>query len=173
MGIGIEHLSAAADLVLLTHSDVPSRQILACLGDLQQLPPLPSVADQMDRCERLMLLDILLQTAEQGSPYLDGIAKDWKPPEGNRLVARLFTRSVNWDPAFRAANRWYDRIAATLRIPDRPRRERELAAQTDELKALNEKAKSMKVLDKFLLGPTGRGEMMGDVMIPLMLPAFQ
>ena len=53
-------------------------------------------------------------TARHGIERLKDV--DSMPPRSNGFTARLFTRSINWDPAFRNANHWIDRCVAALRI---------------------------------------------------------
>jgi hypothetical protein len=173
-GFAIDRETVAANVALLSVAEVSSARLLSCLRDLQQLPPLPSIADQMDRYERLIFLDVMLQTATQGPAYLGDIAeyKEWKPPNRYRFFSRLFTRSVNWDPAFRKANQWFDRISGTLRVSERPRREQELAAIDEELRSLRDTVKSTKAVDSVLAGPSSRGDVIGDVLVSRLLPAF-
>jgi hypothetical protein len=67
----------------------------------------------------------------------------------------------------------YDRCIAALRINDREEREQEIADVLDELKALKDQAKAPAVVLRSLIGPTGRGERMGIIVVGLMFPAYQ
>ena len=173
VGIAIDQVANKADVTFLDHAKLTSTQVLACLEDLRKLPPRPSVANKIELGERFVLLDTIMLTARQGTPFLEGLSgSNSRPPEGNQFTARLFTRSINWDPAFRNANRWYDRCAAGLRITDRTERAQELATITRDLKILKQQVTDIGVIEKSFMGSEDRGEMIGNILIGLMLPAF-
>jgi len=173
VGIAIDQVANKADLAFLDHAKLTSTQVLACLEDLRKLPPIPSVADKIDVGERFVLLDTMMLTARHGTPFLEGLSgsNSWTP-EGNQFTARLFTRNINWDPAFRNANRWYDRCAGGLRIMDRNARAQEMASIIQDLKILKQQVTDTGVIEKSFMGSEGRGEMIGNILIGLMLPAF-
>jgi hypothetical protein len=172
VGIAIDAITDVADVAFLDNAKLTSNQALACWEDLQKLPPLPTVADKIDLTERFVFLDIMMLTAHHGMAFLENLKDNSRPPKGNEFKARLFTRSINWDPALRNANRWFDRLAAGLRITDRTARVRELTAITQELMILKNQASSMGDFEKSLMSSERRGEMIGNAMIGLMIPAF-
>src|SRR5581483_2936201 len=56
--------------------------------------------------------------------------------------------ALDYDSILRAGNRWYDRVVASLRIPDRTRREQAFAELEQELLRLKQEAGSLaSVLD--------------------------
>jgi len=173
VGIAIDQVANKADLAFLDHAKLTSTQVLACLEDLRKLPPIPSVADKIDVGERFVLLDTMMLTARHGTPFLESLSgSNSRPPEGDQFTAKLFTRNINWDPAFRNANRWYDRCAGGLRITDRNARAQEMAAIIRDLKILKQQVTDTGVIEKSFMGSEGRGEMIGNILIGLMLPAF-
>jgi hypothetical protein len=173
VGLAIDRIAGRADVVFLSHTKLTSNQILACLGDLRDLPPMSPVADKMVLTERFNLLETMVLTARHGTPFLERLGQTNKRPgERDQFTARLFTRSINWDPALRNANRWFDRCAAVLRIEDQTERAQELAAITRELKTLKQQVSDIGFIEKSFMGPERRGEMIGNVLIALMLPAF-
>jgi hypothetical protein len=173
VGIAIDLITDQAGVALLDHAKLTSKQVLACLEDLRQLAPMKPVSDQIDLGDRFMLLDIIMLTARQGTAYLESLSKDNSaPPKGSEFRARLFTQSINWDPAFRNANRWIDRCVAGLRITDRTARVQEMAAITGDLKILKRRVADTGVIEKAFMGPESRGEMIGYILIALLMPAF-
>src|SRR5262249_31869546 len=120
VGLAIEGIATRGDIALLGHAKLTSKQLLAYLKDLDRLPTMPALADKIDTGERFLLLETITLTARHGTGFLEGLTSaNRKPPAGNRFTARLFTRSIDWDPALRNANRRCDEYVAALRIPDR------------------------------------------------------
>jgi hypothetical protein len=174
VGYAIEAIALRADLVVLERACANSNQILAFSREMDRLPSIPSVAEEFNVTERFTLLDIMLQTARHGTSYLESLSRDTeKQQTGSDFEARLFTWSVNWDPALRTANTWCDRIVAALRIADRSAREDALAELFDELRDLKYQGSPKNYFDRSLLSATARGNRMGEIIIPLFVPAFQ
>jgi hypothetical protein len=172
-GFAIEYVAKRADVVFLGHARLTSKQILARLEDVRQLPPMPAVADIMDLTDRFTLLEIIMLTARHGAQFLESMPRpEVRPKKGNEFMARLFTRSINWDPALRTTNRWFDRFTAALRIADRATRVQEMAAIRRDLTALKQQVSEIGSIEKSFMGPERRGEMAGDAIIALLLPAF-
>ncbi|HEV3083944.1 MAG TPA: hypothetical protein VGY66_29445 [Gemmataceae bacterium] len=173
VGIAIDRVASRADVAFLGHAKLTSKQVLACLEDLRKLPPMPAVADKMDLTDRFTLLEIITLTARQGKQFLEAMPRpNDRHRKGNQFVARLFTRSINWDPALRNTNHWFDRFTAALRIADRAARVQELAAIRRDLTLLKRQVTAIGFIEKSLMGPERRGEMSGNVIIVFLLPAF-
>jgi hypothetical protein len=172
IGIAIDGITGDREVVFLDHAELTSAQVLACRQDVRNLPPMPAVADKIDLAERFMFLDIMMLTAHHGRVFLENIKEDSRPPKGNKFTSRLFTPGVNWDPALRNANRWFDRLAAGLRITDRHERLGELAAITQELTSLRHQHSIAGAFEKSFMTSDRRGEMIGNAMIGSMIPAF-
>jgi hypothetical protein len=174
VGIAIDQIAGKADLVFLDHTHLTSRQLMACLEDLRKIPPMPSLADKIDLGERFMLLDTLMNVARRGPSVYENLEKTiYGPIQGDQSQAQLFTPNVNWDPALRNANSWLDRYVNALHIIDRPTRMQEMTLIAMDLKELKQQVDNTDIIDKTVTGSTGRGEMIGNTMITLMLPAFE
>jgi hypothetical protein len=128
-----------------------------------------------------MFLDTVMLMARQGTALLalsqgassfEDLGLHNRISKEDQAKAKLFTRSVNWDPALRNANHWFDRYFVALRIADRTARELELAAIGQDLKILKKQVADTGPFEMLSLGPASRGEMIGNIMISLMLPAF-
>ena len=181
VGIAINQIANEADVAFVDHAKLTSKQVLACLDDQRKLPPMPPLADKIDLAERFMFLDMVILMARKGTALLalsqdassiEGLALHDRISKEDQAKAKLFTRSVNWDPALRNANHWFDRYVAGLRIMDRTARELELAAIGQDLKTLKKQVVDTGPLEMLSLGPQSRGEMIGNIMISLLLPAF-
>lgn len=178
----IEHLvgnalvAIATDrmLTLLSEGDVSAARARAWLADLQGLPPMPAVADKIDVGERFMMLDGMMSMACRGPQFLERVAAD--RPGSSTPVAefrdRLFTHNIDYDPAFRNANVMYDRIVAAGRLPTRPDRVREFKAIEAEMRQRKWRAVAGWPVRTMVLSRASRGEMIGDILLGLVLPAF-
>ncbi len=160
-----------------------ARHALACLHDLQQLAPLPTVADKADLSERFVLLDAMMGTMHWGWDWLIRFGLDGKPREDKSLGDRAGELALqgmmmiaDWDVALRRANGWYDRAVAALRTPNRDERERQLTAFARDSRALRTdmRRRLAHPAGMFLRGPrTYYGETMGDLLIVMLLPAME
>jgi hypothetical protein len=174
VGIAIDALAIRVDVSYLSHAELSQEGSITCLRNLNELQPMPLVADEMERWERFMLLDIMMQVIRHGTPALENLSRSSDdPPDYNKFTARLFSQSVNWDPALRNANLWYDRCASWARISDRRERQWQLFQITNELRSMKYRSTNMGIIEKSFMSPTRRGEFIGEVMISLLLPAFQ
>jgi hypothetical protein len=172
VGVAIDQVATNADIAFLDHTKLTSKEVLVCLDDLRKLPPLPAVADKIDLTERFSLLDTMMLTARQGTSFLEGFSRPSSGPPPTNLSARLFTRNTNYDAGLRNANRWLDRIVAAMRISDRTERNREIAAIIQDLKLLNQQVTDAGIIEKSFMSSDRRGEMIGNILIGLMVPAF-
>src|SRR5207302_6989907 len=114
VGIAIEQITNQADLAYLERAELTPRQLRARLKDLQSLPPLPPMADKIDLGERFMFLDAvqLLRRGDLG--MLEALAGGPAPKKPAAETQKALAR-IDWEPALRTGNRWYDRVAAALR----------------------------------------------------------
>jgi hypothetical protein len=173
VGVATEQIASNADLAYLERARLTSGQVLDGLKELQALPPLPPLADKIDLGERLVFLDTV-QLVRRGGPGVLEALGDGPVGKPDPKEVRVMER-IDWAPALRNANRWYDRLAAALRVKDRARREKELGKFEDDLKALKAGVAGSDNLSKVLAGkdPPDKtaGKAIGDVLIVLLMPA--
>jgi hypothetical protein len=131
----------------------------------------------MDLCERFSFLDSTFLIMREGPGVLESFSGLPASKTPNPALKSVFD-SIDWDPALRNANRYFDRMAAALRIKDRPAREKECEALEIEIKELKGKILVKTPLERigglfFPLGftPSARGKFIGDVLISLLVPA--
>jgi hypothetical protein len=172
VGIALEITSSNATHTLLSQGEYSSKQARAWLDDLRKLQPIGPFADKLDLCERFMTLDVLQSIAANGTRELDQLeGMVGGRPMTNPFGDRLFTRSVDFDPAFRRANEFYDRYIAAARLPDRASRKQEFAKILAEAKQAEEDAKGL--LTRALAGKARRGEQIGNRVIALLLASLE
>jgi hypothetical protein len=169
VGIAIDRIAEKADVLFVEQGELTSNHALACLHDLRHLPPMAAVADKIDLGERLMLLDAIMFTARTWPTSQQGLSSATRSPAPKDKV---FTRNVNLDPAFRNANTWTYRLVAGLRTADRTEREKGLTPIDQDVQALRRKVHGTGWMEIFFMAPQRRGEMIGDTLILLMMPAF-
>jgi len=182
-GTLIEHLVAVAVVTMATHAQVkllghtahPVERVRAWHADLRRLPPMPGLAAKLGQTERLVCLDSAMSITLSWPEGVDALADGPVPgkPPANPVTGRLFTRSVDWDPAFRNINKMFDQCAAASELTDPAARRQAYARIESEIKARKASLAGMNPLDRALLGRERRGEMIGDILITLLFPAVE
>ena len=173
VGFALVRIASDADLVFIDKAKLSTKRIQEFRRELEQLPPMASLADHLDLTERFMFLDSATMVAGRGTGNnKSGGARYKIPAKGSPLVKRLFTRSINWDPALRNTNRFFDRCVAAARLTERAARQREMDKIEAEINLAIQEAKDAGVGGWFFYGPTRRGEMIGNVLLGLLMPAF-
>jgi hypothetical protein len=172
VGVATDAVASRADLAFLHASRLTAKQIRACLRDLEDLRPLSPPADKVESCERFFMLDSIQQIGRQGADFLAKMSN--RPPE--ELDSwRAALENVDWDPALRLANRWFDRLTAALLLKDRVAREKELGQLHKEVLALKKTtAKAAAVLNDPPAKDAARakGQAMGEILLMIHLPAW-
>jgi hypothetical protein len=177
-GFSIEGTSSRAALAFLAQEKLDAKQLANCLRDLQELPPLPGIARQLDLSERFLVLDSLMMIVRQSVGYLDRLAAS-RTTIPSSLPQDIIERwrvegltDIDWDRALTNANRWYDRLAAAARESDRKSRDKKLDQIVADVKALKTKRADPEELVRRLRSDAGaRGEFIGDIVIGLLLPS--
>ena len=85
IAIAVESISQRADLAFLERAEIDSKQLLKCLKDLKELPPLAKAADQIDLGERLSFLDGALSSSRAVIKDFEGLST-----EERRSKERIF-----------------------------------------------------------------------------------
>ena len=169
VGIAIAAIATNAQLTLVGHGPHPPERLRSWLADVRALPPFPPMADKLDLGERFMTLDSL--TSVVATPHA-GLVAPGGPSKQPPFTDRLFTRSIDFDPAFRDVNRTYDRMVAAARLPDRSARKAEFAQIGDEFDQESQRRAGQSPLEKLTSSKGERGAAIGHVLLGLMLPAL-
>jgi hypothetical protein len=176
VGIAIDQIVSNADLVYLEHSGLSAKQVAASLRDLQALPPMPGLQEKFDLAERVVYLDAL-QWVHRGrfAAALESISGG--PPSKNPDPKELKALArIDWTPAFRTGNQWFDRIVQALGKKDPTERAKELRRIDGDLKELVKDTRASGDLSKvpaLLTRPEKEaGKSIGNIFAGLMIPAF-
>jgi hypothetical protein len=175
VGIAIDQIATNAELAYLERAKLSSQQVLQRLKDLQALPPMTSAADKIDLGERCMYLDSLqrIRSGQFSASDLEAqFGQPAKKPTPEELQA---LDRIDWEPALRNGNKYYDRLVAALRLKDRAEREKQLDLIEAELVNLKKETTGLGGLGKLLLSKDTPektvGKAIGDVLIGLFIPA--
>jgi len=173
VGIAVENMATTGEIVLLGRGKHSSQQIQSWVADLQKLPPSQLLADKLDLCERFMTLDSIMSIAVSGGRNIDQLADGLgAKPAKDQPWGRLFTNSIDFDPAFRNANQMFDRCVAAGRLPDRASRKQAFAEIEADIVA-RKKSITISPISNPFMSKGQRGEQVGDNLIVLFLPAAQ
>jgi hypothetical protein len=176
VGIAIDHIASKADLAYLERARLSAKQVQDRLKDLQGLPSMPPMADKIDLAERFVFLDAVQMIRRGGLGTLEALSGGPAPrkpsPEEQKALA-----AIDWEPALRNGNRWYDRMVVAMRVQNRASREKEFNRLEKDLEDVKKEALERAGL---LMGLLGRGDVgkkvgkqIGDVLISLMIPAIR
>ena len=175
VGVAIESIAIKGELLFLSETKSSAKMLAMYRKQLDHLPPRASVADKLDSCERVMFLDCAQRMA-RGQMKWGEIANLAEGGDGSlveKLAEGVIMQSVDWDVVLKSANKWYDRLAATLRKPDYRERTAEVKQFNEDVKKLVEKSRAPQALQSLLGGKPAISQTMSDALIALLLPAVQ
>ncbi len=161
IGTVFDLFATEGDLVYLRATKLNAKQLKKHLKDIQTLPPFPPLAKSVGICSRFEMLEMIMRLDYLGPAALDRI------PDAK--IETLAGR-VNWDPALRAANDWYDRYVTAMQIPQFATREQKLIRLEQEVQ--NNLAKTQRTwnIARFMMSPKARGRAFGDILMGLLTP---
>jgi hypothetical protein len=174
VGIAIDTIASRADVAYLATANLPARKVRECLRDLDALPPLPVIADKIDIGERFIFLDILQAVRRGGVGVLESMAGGAPPKLADPKIQEAIGR-LDWTPAFRNGNRWFDRVVAAMRQKDHAEQQKEMRKIDLELRARKKELGEFSIGRTFALLGDPHKEVateIGDILICLLLPAF-
>jgi hypothetical protein len=176
VGYAIDAIASGADLNYLGRARLSTRHIKDCLSDLRRLPPMPAVAERLDLCERFMFLDIIMTLDRVGPQALEALLGSPLLPTSADARIRRTLEDIDWDAVLRTGNRWYDRLGATLRVPDRRAREKRLDRLDQDLIKIRKSLTADGGPGKAFLAArsaAARGRLLGESLMALLLPAVR
>jgi hypothetical protein len=171
VGMAIEVIACRAEVVFLDRARPDLKTVEQCLRDLAVLPPLPDAIEKLNIGERFMFLDHIMQVDRRGVGYFESMGDGRAPMP---FSADAFD-GTDWDPALERANKWFDRLTAIARLPQRGTRVQKFTEFTNELNALKSTALTPGRVDQLVKAGKPRakakGEAFGDVLLVLLMPA--
>jgi hypothetical protein len=172
VGLSIDGVACTADAAFLDGTGLTAEQCRRCMRELQQLPPLPSIAEKLEVGDRYMNLDAITMVERHGLDYL--IDRSFAPPSKPVSSSeRAALDGLDWDLILRHFNTWYARTVAVLRIEDRAKREAMLKALDREVRQARVNAVDgggLGVLQKVFITRKKRSQLIGDILLSLLFP---
>jgi hypothetical protein len=175
VALALESIATRADLAYLDRAGLSAKEARACLKDLQELPPMPPLADTIDVGERFMFLDNV-QLVRRGRISIKTLAAfpSFQPEKADPNADKALA-AIDWEPALRNGNRLFDRMAAALRLKDRAKREQEVEGIENELAPLKERAAEnwddlLKTVEKGNHPGKEVSKQFGDHLISILVP---
>jgi hypothetical protein len=168
----IEIKACFADAALLQDGHLSAAEALAYRDELEKLAPQPSMADQFDHGERIMLLGFSSELAEKQQPELEDMMVDMvqamAPSADAEIIVPLLDDQMTaiWDEGMRSANKEWDRWLAAIRTPITAGRQMRFEALEAEAGPIL-KLKPEDVGDSTL---EEKGQWMGRMLATRMLP---
>ena len=173
VGAAIETIAINGELQFLSETQPSARMLAMYRTQLDRLPLRASVADKLDNCERVMVLDCVQRIAS-GTMRLQDIAEGGGDTSMlEKLAEGAFSQAADWDLTLKSANKWYDRLATALRNSEYSERCAEVKQINDEVTKLVERAREPAALQSLFGSKAKISQAMSDVMISHMLPAVQ
>lgn len=169
VGIALDGIAIEASLAFLEGAGLDAKAVQAKRRELAALGALPPMANSVDVAERFMILDGVMMIDRGGLGYLEGVSGGKGNP-GLDLLSRIALANIEWDPALKKINHYYDRLVAALRQKDFAERNRKVAHLENELKKLRGPQK----MTMFLFGGKSgkeRGEILSGILLSLLVPA--
>jgi hypothetical protein len=176
VGIAICQIANNTTLAYIEQAKLTSKQVAERLKDLQKLPPLAAYADKLDIGERFMGLDALQNIRRFGGGGELGIDV-FALGRGLTEEEVKALDKLDWAVVMQTMNKWYDRMAAALRVKERAAREKEIDKLDADTLAQAKKAEDGANFAKLLLAKDGPdkvvAERLGNALLSLLTPAVR
>jgi hypothetical protein len=179
VAMAIDGIARGGDVALAHYGRPTAAQVRKMKADLAALPPMPKMADRLDRGERFFYLDSVAAIARLGVSHIGdltgaGVATETSNGLFQGIALEALDAMIDWDEPLRLGNQWYDRLAAAARKPTRAERAAATAALEKDTKNLGAGVKDPKrMAERFLekMPRQAAGRLVGEVFIALLLPA--
>ena len=178
VGVAICSVASDATLEYIDHVKPNARDAALLAHQLDQLPPLPQMADGIDLHERLTFLDVTQRIAAAKGTNFSALVEmhGETPSAANKALTNFAFRLTDWDLVLKKGNAVYDRLVKTMRIKDRVARKKAIRAFEQDLKEravqLGNPLKLIGKIGGAANAPEGLGDVFGDILISMMLPSL-
>jgi hypothetical protein len=170
IGAAFDNIACYGTQTLVHHGNLSVEQLQQIRRELAALPPLSGMAEAIDEGERLGTVDALVHLAVSNDASWNEMLGITGNDAGGLPILQIV--SVDWNLVLRDINRWYDRLAAAIRLPNRA--ERMAAMQTVEADMLRLVAESQRPMKLALAAVSRqqRSEVVAAMMLGIFLPAI-
>lgn len=133
VAIAMSGIACDGTLTLLHHGNLTVDQARQVQRDLDALPSLAGIASSIDQGDRLSAIDAFVRVGSGGRSDIFSPLEMANPDFSNTALSIV---SVDWNLVLRETNRWYDRMVAAARLPDRAARRTALDQVDGEIRQL-------------------------------------
>jgi hypothetical protein len=168
VAIALNGEACEATLALLGDPRLTADQARRIQNDLAALPTFSNIARCLGGTERLSALDTYVAIGTGGgAEMLSAIGGD-----GSDFGDNVFNIvSVDWNLVLRESNRWYDRLEAAARLPDREQRDTALAQIEADLQQMVSEVRTPSRWAASVVSRQQRSQIVSEIMLALFLPA--
>ena len=172
MGIAIDFAACKGDAALAHFGKLSVEQSRQCQADLTALPPLPELAESIDRVERFAFLEIVTDLSRSEATFAD-----WFEGEDSSVVGRAMHRmvysAIDWDEILRQANSRYDLLVACRRRASKEERIAAMRQFEAELEQLDNNSVQKPSIAELMLQPREvLTDKMSGMLTALLMPAL-
>jgi hypothetical protein len=179
VSVAIDSMADRGDVAVVTSGRHSPEQLADYLARLDQLAPLPSMADRLDSFERLMFVDVVVSLARGKVDKQMLLTDRLGNITGTSLLDKLLRlpqAGVDWNAMLREGHSWYDRLAEAMRQETFAEQQKALETIDAKVKILAAGVNSPLRIAAFILSDNKSrgqiiGKQIGDSLIALMLPA--
>ncbi len=169
IAFSLSNMACDGTAALLSNAQLPAEVARQIQRDLAALPNFSGVARSLDKMERLAALDAFTQIGEgEGGEAFAAITGNATDDYSNNTFNVV---SVDWNFVLRETNRWYDRLAAAARTPDRAARQTALDQIDADIMQLAAETRSPGNWAVAALSRPERSQIVAGIMLSLFLPA--
>eukprot|EP00913_Durusdinium_trenchii_P009003 g8469.t1 len=142
VGYSIGGIAAEATATFLGECRMTPNQLVRFQKEFNALPSIPSMAEKINYCERIMFLDSVILLAYGGPGSFQRLFGFGGAGAAGPQPPRVDFARIDWDAILKTGNRWYDRLYAALAKPDRAARKAALRQVEGEIRSLAMQARN-------------------------------
>jgi hypothetical protein len=173
VAIAMNHLALSAEQAIIARDAFSPKQRRRLRNELDQLAPMPRMADRLDYGERLTYLDVVCAMARGISKVIDQGGADGSASAIARVLAeQTLGAAIDWNIPLKSGNEWYDRIVKIGRVDDRKQQRQQFELLENDIKALAPSATNPKLVFGALLAPRATAsQQIANALISMLFPA--
>lgn len=172
IGVVIENKACLGDLAFLEWTQPDAKQVEARMRELRSLPPAAELADKVSLGDRFTMLEHVMLIDRDGLKHLS----KGKGSSTNR-IGDIGLEGIDWDPALEAINKQFNDLSAAMRVKKRSERAAQINQFWAELSGLSDEISDpanrlAELSHEGKESAKAKGQVVGEILITLLLPAF-
>jgi hypothetical protein len=173
IGLAMNQMALHAEATLVAEDKWTASQRAMLRKQLEQLPPMRSMADAIDQGERLVYVDIVSRMARGLTRAIEELGQGKFSAIEHAMSDATVGRAMDWDIVLKTGNEWYDRVVAIAGIADRKEQLKRFRKFDQDLKALAQAPSSPKLVFGAILAPRATvSQQFANRLLLVLLPAM-